>query len=164
MTDAVDKVGGVTGLVLLAAARLRWFFAFVRTPVGWRARHWTLRDATDTDSHATDVAARSGGGQTSRKAIVLRFWTMAARWNSSRAPERPRSRNRSKPWWVFKCAKRISTRFLSSRDLANAFVFICRRATLRASSCRSRGILRAASLVQHLALRGQASQSRFEAR
>ena len=35
---------------------------------------------------------------------------MAARWNSSRTPERPRSRSRSKPWWVFKCAKRISTR------------------------------------------------------
>jgi hypothetical protein len=37
-------------------------------------------------------------------------------WNSSRAPERPHSRSRSKPWWVSKCAKRISTRFLSSRD------------------------------------------------
>jgi hypothetical protein len=30
--------------------------------------------------------------------------------NSSRAPESPLSRIRSKPWWVFKCAKRISTR------------------------------------------------------
>src|SRR4051794_24496832 len=58
---------------------------------------------------------------------------MAARWNSSRAPESPRSRMRSKPWWVFRCANRISTRFRSSRDLANAFVFIFRRATSRAS-------------------------------
>ncbi len=45
---------------------------------------------------------------------------MAARWNSSRAPESPLSRMRSKPWWVFRCANLISTRFLSSRDLANA--------------------------------------------
>src|SRR5665648_688493 len=33
LTDAVDKVGGVTGLVPLAAARLRWFLPFIRTPV-----------------------------------------------------------------------------------------------------------------------------------
>jgi len=32
----------------------------------------------------------------------------------SRAPERPRNRMRSKRWWVFRCAKRIST-FLRSR-------------------------------------------------
>ena len=89
---------------------------------------------------------------------------MAARWNSSRAPESPLSRMRSKPWWVFRCANLISTRFLSSRDLANAFVFIFRRATSRASSWRSRGILRASAVVQHFALIGHASQSRFEAR
>ena len=47
---------------------------------------------------------------------------MAARWNSSRAPERPLSHSRSKPWWVLRCAKHISTRFLLSRDLRNAFV------------------------------------------
>jgi hypothetical protein len=51
-------------------------------------------------------------------------------------------RMRSKPGWVWRCAKRISTRFRSSRDLANAFVFMFRRATSRASSWRSRGILR----------------------
>jgi len=43
---------------------------------------------------------------------------MAARWNSSRAPERPRNRIRSKPWCVFRCAKRIST----SSELADAIV------------------------------------------
>src|SRR5262249_7453957 len=32
---------------------------------------------------------------------------MAARWNSSRAPERLRNRIRSKPWCVFRCAKRV---------------------------------------------------------
>jgi hypothetical protein len=53
---------------------------------------------------------------------------------------------------------------LLSRDLANAFVFIFRRATSRASSWRSRGILRASALVQHFALIGHTSQSRFEAR
>jgi len=37
-----------------------------------------------------------GGGPSRRSAMVLRFCTMAARWNSSRAPERPRSRMRSK--------------------------------------------------------------------
>src|SRR5262245_10628858 len=73
---------------------------------------------------------------------------MAPRLNSSRAPESPLSRIRSKPWWVFKCANLISTRFRSSRDLANAFVFIFRRAISRASSWRSRGILRASAVVQ----------------
>ena len=58
------------------------------------------------------TSARSDGGPSSWSAMVFRFCTMAARWNSSRAPQRPRSRIRSKPWWVFKCAKRISTRFL----------------------------------------------------
>src|SRR3984893_9814591 len=72
---------------------------------------------------------------------------MTARWNSSRAPESPLSRIRSKPWCVFKCAKRISTRFRSSRDLVNAFVFIFRRAIARASSWISRGILRGDLLV-----------------
>jgi hypothetical protein len=33
----------------------------------------------------------------------------------ARAPERPRSRMRSKRWWVFRCAKRIST-FLRAAD------------------------------------------------
>ena len=119
------------------------------------------------DAYAAAVAnarVRFGGGPSVRSARVFRFCTMAARWNSSRAPERPRSRIRSKPWWVFRCANLISTRFLSSRDLANPFVFIFRRATSRASSWRSRGILRASALVQHLVLSGHISQSRFEAR
>jgi hypothetical protein len=47
---------------------------------------------------------------------------------------------------------------------ANALVFIFRRATSRASSWRSRGILRASAVVQHFALIGHTSQSRFEAR
>jgi hypothetical protein len=39
----------------------------------------TLPERRWHDAHATDAAARSGGGQTRRRAIVLRFWTMAAR-------------------------------------------------------------------------------------
>jgi hypothetical protein len=38
------------------------------------------------------------GGLGVRRASVLRFCTIAARWNSSRAPERPRRRIRSKRW------------------------------------------------------------------
>src|SRR5262249_15285046 len=58
---------------------------------------------------------------------------MAARWNSSRAPERPRNRIRSKPWCVFRCAKRISTFLRSLRDLTNSGVPIKARVASRAS-------------------------------
>ncbi len=75
-----------------------------------------------TDAQATHAAGMSGGGRQIWLARVLRFCTMAARWNSSRAPERPRSRIRSKRWWVFRCAKRISTFLRSSRDLSNSGV------------------------------------------
>ena len=60
-------------------------------------------DADATEAHLKQltftprksVIALGGGGQT-WFASVLRFCTMAARWNSSRAPDRPRSRIRSK--------------------------------------------------------------------
>ena len=69
MTDAVDKVSGRTDLV---AARLtEVVLAFIRTSRGGGLR--TLRDVTGTDPHATDAVARSGGGQTRRRASVLRF-------------------------------------------------------------------------------------------
>jgi hypothetical protein len=48
-------------------------------------------------AEAADARVRFLGGSSIRSASVLRFCTMAARWNSSRAPERPRSRMRSKP-------------------------------------------------------------------
>jgi hypothetical protein len=47
--------------------------------------------------HVTHAGADWDGGPSGRSAMVLRFCTMAARWNSSRAPERPLSRIRSKP-------------------------------------------------------------------
>jgi len=62
---------------------------------------------------------------------------------------------------VLRRVNRISTRFLSSRDLAN--VFILQRATLRAYSWMSHEILRAAAVVQHFDLIEHASQWRFEA-
>lgn len=47
------------------------------------------------------LAVIIAGEPASRIAIVLRCWTMAARWNPSRAPESPRNRIRPKRWWVF---------------------------------------------------------------
>jgi len=44
--------------------------------------------STKVDAYTTNVGARCGGARI-RSASVLRFWTMAARWNSSRAPENP---------------------------------------------------------------------------
>ena len=63
-----------------------------------------------------------------------------------------------------KCAKRISTRFLSSRDLANAFVLIFRRATSRASSISSRTIRREGMLGQHFCFNGHVRQVVTEAK
>jgi CubicO group peptidase (beta-lactamase class C family) len=80
------------------------------------------------DHHVTQVASSWGVGRQIWFARVFRFCTMAARWNSSRAPERPRKRMRSKRWWVLRCAKRISTFLRSSRDLSKSGVSIRARA------------------------------------
>ena len=56
-------------------------------------------DATaliEPDAYATHRACAFGGGRQKWFASVLRFCTIAARWNSSRAPERPLNRMRSK--------------------------------------------------------------------
>jgi hypothetical protein len=50
-------------------------------------------EAYETDP--TSARVRSGGGPSIQSAMVFKFCTIAARWNSSRAPERPRSRIRS---------------------------------------------------------------------
>jgi hypothetical protein len=53
--------------------------AFMRTLLAGAAGSTaTLRDVSGSDSHATHTVARSGGGQASRSAIVLRFCTIAA--------------------------------------------------------------------------------------
>jgi hypothetical protein len=48
-------------------------------------------------AHTELARRRAGGGPSNRSANVLRFCTVAARRNSSRAPERPRSRMHSTP-------------------------------------------------------------------
>lgn len=76
--------------------------------------------------HATDathVLAESGGGRIRRSAVVFGFCSVAARWNSSPALVRPRNRMCSKPWNVWRCPKRISTRFpLATRHVAHVLV------------------------------------------
>src|SRR5258708_37586162 len=119
-------------------------------------------DATEAYAGTTFIAF--GGGRQIWFASVLRFCTIAARWNSSRAPERPRNRIRSKRWWVFRWANRISTLLRSSRDLANSGLPINARATSRASSCTSRGIFRKVIFGVHLALMWHEPQSRVLAR
>src|SRR5690349_16118313 len=55
-----------------------------------------LGENSSAEAHALHTAGSFGGGCQIRAASVLRFCTMAARWNSSRAPVRPLSRMRSK--------------------------------------------------------------------
>src|SRR5438105_4162018 len=110
--DAVEKVSDNRGVAL--------YLSF-SSPLG------RMTDAANpapetTDIHTTHIACAAGGGRQIRFARVLRFCTVAARWNSSRAPERPRRRIRSKRWWVFRCANRISTFLRSSRDFSNSGV------------------------------------------
>ena len=83
---------------------------------------------------------------------------MAARWNSSRAPVRPRRRMRSKPYWTFRCAKRISTFLRALLDRSNSGVPFSDRVWLRASSLTSRAIFLNGARV-HRCLSVQARQS-----
>jgi hypothetical protein len=53
-------------------------------------------------SHDAEASWGVTGGPMERSAKVLRFCTIAARWNSSRAPDSPRSRMRSNPWWILR--------------------------------------------------------------
>jgi hypothetical protein len=89
---------------------------------------------------------------------------MAARTNSSRAPRGPRSRGRQSFRMRFKCANRISIFLRSRRDVSKPSVPASDRATSRAYSCMSRGILRDGSFGQHCGLSGQTSQSSLLAR
>jgi hypothetical protein len=88
-----------------------------RAGVGLHACHQKRRDAT----HAP---VGSGGGRMRRTASGSRFCTMAARWNSSRAPERLRRRSRAMCLQV--CEAHLDA-LPCSRDLRNALVFISRR-------------------------------------
>jgi hypothetical protein len=88
---------------------------------------------------------------------------MAASTNSSWAPRGPRSRSRPSRRMRFRCANRISIFFRSRRDCSKASVSASERATSRACSWMSCGILRAGSL-QHCGLSGHTSQSSLLAR
>jgi hypothetical protein len=90
--------------------------------------------------------ARSGGGRATSDASRRRFWAMAARTNSSWAPRGPRSRSRPSFRIRFKCANRISIFLRSRRDFSKSSVPANDRATSRACSWMSRGILRDGSL------------------
>src|SRR4051812_4950442 len=113
MTDAVEK-GFDSTVVLLDAAFDCCYCYAVSSGVEVDA----ATDAYATD--ATNAGFPSDGGPRNLSASVLRFCTMAARWNSSRAPERPRSRMRSKRWWVFRCARRISIFLACLLDRSNS--------------------------------------------
>ena len=89
-------------------------------------------------------------------ASLRRFWAVAASRNSSFAPHGPRNRNRPSPRMRLRCAKSISTFFLSRIEIAYCLVFAISRATCRASSWSSRVILRASAFGQHFIFDGQA--------
>src|SRR5271168_4196216 len=57
-----------------------------------------------------------GAGAGSSLASFLRFWAVAAKRNSSRAPFGPRSRNRSSLRMRLRCANSISTFFRSRHE------------------------------------------------
>ena len=96
LADAVEKgLGSIVVPLDAVWAGLRMSLAFD----GRRLVSGVDVDAA-TDAYATDATnarVRFGGGPSIRSAMVFKFCTIAARWNSSRAPERPRSRMRSKP-------------------------------------------------------------------
>src|SRR6266568_5256496 len=87
LTDGVDKVDEATAL---APAELLMGFRLIDPPPPGRCV-WNC----DLGYAGTTFIA-FGGGRQIWFASVLRFCTIAARWNSSRAPERPRNRMRSK--------------------------------------------------------------------
>ena len=89
---------------------------------------------------------------------------MAARTNSSWAPRGPRSRSRPSFRMRFRCANRISIFLRSRRDVSKPSVPASDRATSRACSYMSRGILRDGSFGQHCGLSGHTSQSSLLAR
>ncbi len=108
--------------------------------------------------------ARVGGGRATSDASRRRFLAMAARTNSSWAPRGPRSRSRPSLRMRFKCANRISIFLRSCRDRSKPSVPANDRATSRACSWISRGIVRDGSFGQRCGLSGHTSQSSLLAR
>jgi hypothetical protein len=93
-----------------------------------------------------------------------KFCAVAARRNSSLAPHGPRSRKRPTRRMRLRWANSISTFFRRRQAVSYSGVDARARATSRAFSFRSRGILRAAAFGQQRDLRSQTSQSLLLAR
>src|SRR6476660_1780665 len=123
----------------------------------------TLTLSTQLPRYAMHMAP-AGGGRATSDASRRRFWAIAARTNSSWAPRGPRSRSRPSLRMRFKCANRISIFLRSRRDCSKLSVPANDRATSRACSWISRGILRDGSFGQHCGLSGHTSQSSLLAR
>jgi hypothetical protein len=87
--DTVDKVGAER------REGLCWWPSAFILPLG-RVCITCALTFDGTAAHLTLATCASGGGRQIWLASVLRFCAMAQRWNSSRAPERPRRRMRSK--------------------------------------------------------------------
>ena len=87
-----------------------------------------------------------------KRARRLRFWAVAARRNSSLAPFGPLRRRRASRRIRLRWANSISTFFRRRQAASYSGVGARARATSRASSCRSRGILPATAFGQHCAL------------
>ena len=92
-----------------------------------------------------------------------KFCAVAARRNSSLAPHGPRSRKRPTRRMRLRWANSISTFFRRRQAASYSGVDARARATSRAFSFRSRGILRAAAFGQQRDLRSQTSQSLTQA-
>ncbi len=89
-------------------------------------------------------------------ADLRRFWAVAARRNSSFAPQGPGNRNLPRPRRRLRWAKSLSTFFPSFIEMSYWRVLAISRATWRASSCSSRVILRASAFGQPFIFDGQA--------
>src|SRR6202166_3874824 len=97
-------------------------------------------------------------------ASLRRFWAVAARRNSSRAPFGPRSRSRSSLRMRLRWANNISTFLRSRREVRPSQDLAICRAISRAPSWMEHGTLRAGAFGQHLSLRAHAAQSCLLAR
>ena len=69
-------------------------------------------------TRAPDLPQQAISGTGRSFASFRRFWAVAPRWNSSRAPFGPRNRRRLRPKMRFKCANSISTFLRSLHDIA----------------------------------------------
>ena len=103
--------------------------------------HRGARPPAVVDHWDRRVSAGFGLGIGTSFASLRRFWAVAARRNSSRAPVGPRSLSRSSLRMRLRCAKSISTFLRSRRDTWPSQDFAIARAMSRAPSWIDRGTL-----------------------